>query len=188
MSSVLGNNQSINEYESKRSFSGFYVPVPVKQAQHVLAQEDRTDAGQWQALCKEIYKCAVKSSTGSGNFLRDATQIVIDWNYNLPRASFAEIKGYLDMKMLLTWQKEFVSILQRQEKTLEIHIFTLADSYKVWIVINDPTTEEILKYSELYIDFLHSHSDLYFDFMVFGKDEINNIDLPDNTIKILSEE
>lgn len=184
MSSILGNTENIKENESKRNLSDFYAPVPVKQAQRVLAQ-DETDASQWQLLSQELYKCAVKSSTNSGDFLRDATQVVIDWGSDLKEVSFAVIKGYLNMKLLLNWQKEFITILQNQKNTLEIHIFKLYESYNVWVVVSDPSTGEILNYSELYIDFLHKYSTLYFEFIAFGKDEIT--DLPDDTITIAGE-
>ncbi len=180
MNAFLGKNQNTDDYKSKRDL--FYAPIAVKNVQHILAQDAQVDQRQWQLLSQELYKVAVKSSLGAGDFLREATRVVIDWNSNFEKVSFAVIKGYFDMKTLLTWQKEFILLLQNQENTSEIYLFKPADDYTIWVIVDNPSTDQILTYSKLYTDFLHQHSELYFEFLVFGEDEINKEDLPDDTV------
>ena len=189
MSAFLGKYLSINEYESKRDFGEFYAPVPIKKAQQILAQGDeRADSAQLRLLCRQLYYTVLRYTLESGDILRQSTQVVVDWHNDLPNVPFAVHKGFNYMEKLTFWQKAFVQLLQKQENSLEFHLFNDGNIPHVWLVISNSFAEEILTYSKLYIDFLKDNPENYFEFLIYGKDELDRSDLPKETISVISED
>lgn len=56
-----------------------------------------------------------------------------------------------------------------------ICILLTNDASSICAVVTEPSTSQIYNYNTKYVDFIVKH-DLFFDFMVCGKDEIENIE------------
>lgn len=181
MQASFGHNHNIYDYESERAFPYSFAALPIKKAQRILYKEDEIETIHWQKLCQDLYKCVLKCSLNTGNTLTEVTKTVIDWGSKEQKSSFTELKGQINMKMLDSWQRRFLDLLQRQVNTVEIHFFKRAESENVWVVTKDPSTEDVLLYSQLYVDFLDQYPGLFFEFIVFGEDEIDKKALPKDT-------
>jgi len=193
MSTLNGNTLHIMNYQRKGSgslVSSFYKHgCDVKAAQFILGKTELAPgAKEWKILAQSLYKSVIKSWSNSSDYLVSATNTVIDWNSQLTPASFTEFEGFIGMNILLDWQTNFVELLKNKENTLGVYFFEYMGNNHAWVVVNNPSTEMILDYSNTYIDFLEENADIHFEFMVYGKQEIQGTPVPEHCIYVNCEE
>ncbi len=158
----------------------------VKKAQRILKDLDSRNKEEIAELARGLFDGVIKTNLTDGLFLRNTTNIVIDWNENIDRKSFANLKkvvrGYEMTSKLLDWQRVLFNKLRNEKEAKKIYIFNDKVIDCFWVIADDLSADTILKYSEIYMDFLADNIDVVCDFMVFNEDEIENYNFPDNTI------
>ena len=96
--------------------------------------------------------------------------------------SLKRVKGWVTPE---TWCEEFYKRLTAVMPIQNAWKFNENGVIKVYAIIDTPSTENILKLSEVYCAFLAEKIDKepesYFEFLVFGKDEIDEAKLSNCT-------
>ncbi|SHK16186.1 hypothetical protein [Paramaledivibacter caminithermalis] len=188
MKSYFGNNKH-NIVYANETFTSYYPNIntkDIKMAQKKIGELEYTTQKNCIMLCQKLYKSIIESNFTDGKFLFNATQTILNWDEDIKEVSFADLKNvirrYDYMNKLSNWQKELVDNLKQQKETLNIYIFNNKIMDNIWVTVEEPTTELILKYSEIYMKFLEKNIDIICDFMVFGKDEVDKQKLPKDTV------
>lgn len=157
----------------------------IKEAQYVFKSDSEYASGDdWKKLSNSIYKSVVGATLEGCNHLENATQSVLDWYGSIKRTSFVRLRSFEIMDGLIDWQEDLIDSLIKESETQKIHFFNLDGIDCVRVIVNNPTTQVILKYSEISLKVLNNYSEIYFDFLVFGKNEIQEDSLPKETITI----
>ncbi|HYF82339.1 MAG TPA: hypothetical protein VEB00_04845 [Clostridia bacterium] len=199
MITYFGNTQhkDMNNGESFIRPSSHVQQVPnVQRAQYILSTNiTDIDSKQWKGLCSKMYKSALKSTMEGYDYLGSITRTVIDWGSDnkVDENSFAKVismirSNFMQISLLDIWQQELISAVYRKAHTLKVYIFNSLGFDSLWVIVDDPSTDVILEYSELYIDVIENYPDANCDFMVFGKDESNQFSLPADTYTIIVKE
>jgi hypothetical protein len=187
MKALVGNNTNIHK-QATDTFIGMRSSIPseVINAQHILStQIGDVTPQQLQQLSQQLYKSVIKSSLEDGEYLRNATRVVIDWNRDVKNVSFARFKMIMrsidSMHGLLNWQKELAIRIKENNNTKAIHFFNRNGVEHVWVIVEKPTFELIVEYSDIYMNYLDSNNDALCEFMVYGVNEVCDNTLPENT-------
>lgn len=186
--SLVGNG--MNNLFIVKDFINMKDPLTdsVKKAQHILKRLDSRNHEEIAELARKMFKGVIKTNLTDGFFLRNVTNIVIDWDENIDKKSFADFKQivreYTMVSKLLDWQKTLLSKLRNEEEVKKIYIFNDGIIDNFWILVDKPTTDIIQKCSDIYMEFLAENIDVICEFMVFNQNEINNYNFPEETIKI----
>lgn len=187
MKASVGNNMNIFK-QATDTFIGAYSAIPseVIRAQYILStQIGDVTPQQLQKLSQQLYKSVVKSSLEDGEYLRNATRVVIDWNRDVNNVSFARFKMIMrsidPMQSLLNWQKELAIRIKENKETKAIHFFNKNGIEHVWVIVEKPTFDLIVEYSDIYMSYLDINNDALCEFMVYGENEVCNDSLPNNT-------
>ncbi len=164
----------------------------VKKAQDILKHIETKNKEEIADLAKNLYNGVVEMHLTGGWFLRKATNVVIDWDENIDRGSFANIskvmRGYEMTSKLLGWQKELLSRLKKEKEVKKVYIFNDRIIDNFWVIVDEPSTDIILKYSDIYMKFLTENIDIVCEFMVFNQDEIENYNFPKQTTTVNCED
>ncbi|MGE5630721.1 MAG: hypothetical protein ACM3TR_06430 [Caulobacteraceae bacterium] len=187
MKALVGNNMNIFK-QATDTFIGAYSSIPseVISAQHILStQIGDVTPQQLQQLSQQLYKSVVKSSLEDGEYLHNATRVVIDWNRDVNNVSFARFKMIMrsidSMQSLLNWQKELAIKIRENKETKAIHFFNKNGIEHVWVIVEKPTFDLIVEYSDIYMNYLDINNDALCEFMVYGVNEVCSDNLPENT-------
>ncbi len=92
----------------------------------------------------------------------------------------------LKTSKLSNWQIQLVKKLIRKKQTLKIIIFKSLGMDYVWVIVKNPSTNVVHEYSKDYINILEKNLDINCDFMVLGEKEIDNDEIPENSIVLTS--
>lgn len=90
----------------------------------------------------------------------------------------------------VTWRESFYKVLNEVVEIKSAWQFKDKGINQFYVAIAEPTTENILKLSEVYCDFLvrkiEENDNFYFDFLVLGETEIDNLNIPQTVYKIIN--
>lgn len=99
--------------------------------------------------------------------------------------NFEKITGWLNGRK--PWEKLFWRILKN--KGVECaYVSTKPQEEKFYAIVSENSIEKMMELSKIYNEFLDSYtkytSDPYFDFVIFGKDEIEESDIDTDLVLI----
>ncbi len=173
--------------------------IDVKHAQTILKTGLNTQSKErCIELIQHLYKSVVQAHVDGQGFVRNATNIVLSWNSKADTSSLnllgrlnimqyaRHIKG--NLSNLQKWQYDFINRIIMKPDIVTVNIFGDEQVNYFWITILDDDTSAIMEYSKQYIDILSEYGSLNCDFMVFGKNEINNCQIPEDAISIIIKE
>lgn len=167
----------------------------VKQAQFVLKNElDNASIEQLKDLIRRMYLSNLKTWAMNGNQLTNASNVVVSWNNVISKIQYAGLRSIALMKTIEAQDeninsmpdiiKELLTKLLEKSETLSIHIFKKYDLYNFWVIADDPSTNIVSQYFDIYIKYIEKSIDKNYDLLVFGKNEINNNELPNDCISL----
>lgn len=189
--SSYGKTFNINDYMDERfiKLTPFIGSFDVKKAQYVINMRSCEASNvQLKDLAEQLYKSVVKSTLNGDNYLSNATQVVFDWNNKIDYESFANVKNLfrslVNMNNIEAWQKDLVNEVKRIKETKAIHIFNSGGQTHFWVITDTLNFDLVLRYSDVYINYLDKNHEALCDFMVYQEDEVNIKSLPENTNSI----
>lgn len=191
MSSISGNTLHIHEIKKgkrdsvPRSYNDW---ADVKSAQKIIKTQQATKK-QWHDLSNKLYKSIVQSYVEGNDYLKTASRVVVDWNSEVSEVSSLAISRSLtimsevetwqgDLARLKEWQMKLAERIIVKEETIKIYIYKNFGMYYFWVCVDDPSTQTIHEFSKEYINILDRYGNIECDFMVFGRDEIYEDDIP----------
>lgn len=145
-------------------------------------------------LIQQLYKSVIQTHIDGQGFVRNATNTVLNWNDKVDTLSLSflrrlyimryanQTKG--DISKLQKWQYDLIDKIILKPDIINIKIFDDSSVNYFWVTILDDATSSLMEYSKDYIDVLSEYGSLNCDFMVFGKNEIDNCQIPENAISI----
>ena len=200
MSSYQGNTVHIDRTEIKRSVMpqhGQWV-YDLRRAQNIVYDTNSSVSKEgWQELSQLLLKASVKSSMEDCDHMTQATRAIFKWNDKREQNGSLDIRRYFlmsnmrchgDLNSLAKWQLDLITELTQKKGTLRICIFNQYGVDNIWVIIEEPSTENIFDYSNIYFKCLSVNEEVISDFLVFGEGEVDEISLPSNKIIILTEE
>jgi len=173
-----------------------WIGINARKAQSIIKTQEAS-ALQWQQLSKRLYNSALKSHLTDGDFLLNATRIVVEWDSEvsgplslaglrriISMSRFGRWQG--DIRLLKDWQLDLAEKIANKDETLRIYYFKESGTDNIWVCISNPSTEVIYEYCQQYVDiirpYLKDNPDIDYDFLVLGEDEINNSEIPEDAI------
>lgn len=140
-------------------------------------------------LIKKMFSAVATTEICGGNFLNNTAKTVVQWNDEVSKQSLEPIKDMLSMKYinenknLNIWQKEILNILKLKPKIRNIYLFKKHENYFLWILADEPSSTDIFEYSQEYVKVMSKLPDTCCDFMVFGEEEAEFYQIPDDAMK-----
>jgi hypothetical protein len=138
------------------------------------------------SLVKKLFNSTVRSDLEGEGYLTNAASTVFDWtiktSFESARSVFLMLNGLIHN--LKDWQFEMYSKIVNKSDLIKIHLFEKHDVCSFWIITTDNSVNNILDYSSVYTNILKKYNNIKCDFMVFGEDEITDIDLPTDVITL----
>lgn len=111
---------------------------------------------------------------------------ILDYNIDISIPSINPKKWIAEK--LVSWEIALFDELEKVVPLTKAYYFKKNNVKNFWVIIDNPTSKNILKLTEAYYDFLDKnvpYDDFYCEFLVFGKTEDSFLDIPNNK-KILS--
>ncbi len=116
---------------------------------------------------------------------RESHTIALNYGLNIYTPSLDEIKGWV---VPLCWEEHLFDCLNQKVPMLKAYSFSVNKEQHFFAFVKNPTTENILKLSEAYYDFIDKKnglgSDFYCEFLVFGEKEEEFLQIPSTAKKI----
>jgi len=79
-----------------------------------------------------------------------------------------------DYFKLNKWQKQFYKLVTENNNPEKVIFYKEYGTEKVRVITENPI-EDIEKYSKIYINYINKNEDNYFDFLVIGEEDLDNI-------------
>jgi len=82
--------------------------------------------------------------------------------------------------------KSFVRRLVKEKETQKVYVFKRYDITYVWVVVDKAEIDLERKYSGIFFSMLEKYPSLNCDFLVFGRNEIEHVVIPENAVVVHS--
>lgn len=138
---------------------------------------------QWQNLVQELLKAVIESWGNNGDYVGNATTRVLEWDRKVNHAELRLLFGRTLLNNLNEWQMFLFDRVSKRKQTLKVYIWDKG----FWVVVKRPSTNLVFKYSSDYIEMKKKYVDVQCDFFVIGKDQANDISLPEgiNVVEVV---
>lgn len=147
----------------------------LRDAQSMLNSHLPDDNRDWQTLSKLLLDSAVEAHLTDSDGLGLAINSVFEWS-GLEHNASAKLRSNKAMSFL-DWQQQLLDEICYLNPE-RVYMFSKFEVDYFWVVTKSPSTEEILAYSEKYINILDAYPDLVCDFLVYGENEVIEDTLP----------
>nr|DAX98293.1 MAG TPA: hypothetical protein [Caudoviricetes sp.] len=121
----------------------------------------------------------------NSNVSRESHTIALNYGLNIHTLSLEELKEWV---IPSCWEEELFDQLNQMVPLLKAYSFSVNKEKHFFAFVKNPTTENILRLSESYYDFIDKkngmNSDFYCEFLVFGEEEEEFLQIPNTAKKI----
>lgn len=108
-------------------------------------------------------------------------QHILDYNIDISIPSIDPKKWIFEK--FTCFEKTLFDELSKVVPVNKLYYFKRNNTKNIWIIIENPTSENILNLTEVYYDFLDKNikdDSFYCEFLVFGVHEDSYLDIPNN--------